>query len=200
MTPFVRQWRYQRFVPTSSWPVPHPGQNYYKITPWIATLTGWYNARIPGCLPKSIGEGASSVFGGWPRSPENVSCSRATPRLHRCNLGVALEQETFSGLLGHPPKTLLAPSPIDLGRHPGIRAWYQAVRAAILGTFSFVIIFSTRRIGANPEESDLVNFGVRTEENLVNIVFCCFFLGETDKMLPKSRFSKTNFRPLRGIN
>ena len=29
--------------------------------------------------------------------------------------GVALEQETFSGLPGHPPKRLLAPSPIDLG-------------------------------------------------------------------------------------
>ena len=45
------------------------------------------NSRIP---LKSIGEGASSVFGGGPGSPENVSCSRATPHLHRCNLGVAL--------------------------------------------------------------------------------------------------------------
>ena len=70
------------------------------------------NSRI---APKSIGEGASSLLGGWPGSPENVSCSRATPDLHRCNLGVALEQETFSGLPGHPPKRLLAPSPIDLG-------------------------------------------------------------------------------------
>ena len=52
---------------------------------------------------------------GWPGSLENVSCSRATPDLHRCNLEVALEQETFSGLPGHPCKRLLAPSPIDLG-------------------------------------------------------------------------------------
>ena len=43
-------------------------------------------------------------FGGWPGSPENVSCSRATPDLHRCNLGVALEQVAFSGPPGHPPK------------------------------------------------------------------------------------------------
>ena len=57
--------------------------------------------------PKSIGEGASSLFGRWPGSPENVSCSRATPDLHRCNLGVALEQETFSGLPDHLPKDFL---------------------------------------------------------------------------------------------
>ena len=88
--------------------------------------------RSPGCPPKSIGEGASSVFGGWPGSPENVSCSRATPRLHRCKSGVALEQETFSGLPGHPPKTLLAPSPIDLGGHPGLPGLYQAIRVATL--------------------------------------------------------------------
>ena len=56
--------------------------------------------------PKSIGEGASSLFGGWPGSPENVSCSTANPDSHRCNLGVALEQEIFWGFLGHPPKRL----------------------------------------------------------------------------------------------
>ena len=61
-------------------------------------------------------------MGGWPGSPENVSCSRATPKLHRCKSGVALEQETFSELPGHPPKRLLAPSPIDLGTIRAIRA------------------------------------------------------------------------------
>ena len=64
-----------------------------------------------------MGEGASSLFGGWFGSPENVCCSRATPWLHRCKSG-ALEQETFSGLPGHLPKRLLAPSPIDLGAVP----------------------------------------------------------------------------------
>ena len=44
----------------------------------------------------------------------SLALGRATPDLHRCNLGVALEQETFSGLPGHPPKRLLAPSPIGL--------------------------------------------------------------------------------------
>ena len=70
------------------------------------------NSWIP---PKSIGEGASSLFGGWPESLENVSCSSATPDLHRCNLGVAPEQETFWRLSGPSPKRLLAPSPIDSG-------------------------------------------------------------------------------------
>ena len=55
------------------------------------------------------------------------------------------------------------------------------------------VLLRARRIGANPEKSDLVNSGVRTEENLVNSVLCCFFLGKTDKMLPKSRFSKLIF-------
>ena len=102
--------------------------------PSLATLIAWYNPRVPGCAPKSIGEGASSLFGGWPGSPENVSCSSATPDLHWCTLGVALEQEAFSGLPGHPPKRLLAPSPIDLGAHPGIRGLYQAVRVATLAS------------------------------------------------------------------
>ena len=82
----------------------------------LETLTAWLvqtpTSRIS---PKSIGEGASSLFGEWPRNRENVSCSSATPDLHRCNLGVALEQETFSGLPSPPPKRLLARSPIDLG-------------------------------------------------------------------------------------
>ena len=81
---------------------------------------GLVQCPIPGCPPKSIGEGARSLFGGSPESLENVSCSRATPNLHRRNLGIAAEQETFSRLSGLPPKRLLAPSPLDLRGHPGI--------------------------------------------------------------------------------
>ena len=81
---------------------------------------GLVQCPIPGCPLKSIGEGASSPFGGRPESLENVSCSGATPHMHRCNLGVAPEQETFSGLPDLPPKRLLAPSPIDLRGHPRI--------------------------------------------------------------------------------
>ena len=55
------------------------------------------------------------VFWGEGPGVSNVSCSRATSRLHRCKSGVALEQETFSRLPGHPPKRLLAPFPNDLG-------------------------------------------------------------------------------------
>ena len=39
--------------------------------PSFATLTAWYNPRDSRIAPKSIGEGASSLFGGWPGSPEN---------------------------------------------------------------------------------------------------------------------------------
>ena len=63
----------------------------------------------------------SSLFGGWPGSLENVSCSRATPDLHRCNLEVALEQETFSRLQGLHPKRPLASSPTDLGEFQEFR-------------------------------------------------------------------------------
>ena len=41
-----------------------------------------------------------------------------------------------------------------------------------------------RWIGANPEKSDLVNFRVQTEKNLVNFCVLLFFLGKTNKMLP----------------
>ena len=48
----------------------------------------------------------------------------------RCKSGVALEQETFSRLPGHPPKRLLAPSPINLGAIQ-VQGLYQAIRVAI---------------------------------------------------------------------
>ena len=87
----------------------------------------WYEARIPGFPRISRREGASSLFGRGPERPKIVSCSRATPRVHRCNHGVALEQETILGLSGPRPKRLLAPSLIDIRGNPGIRASYQAI-------------------------------------------------------------------------
>ena len=48
----------------------------------------WYKARIPGFPRKSTREGASSLFGPGPERPKIVSCSRATPRLHRCKSGL----------------------------------------------------------------------------------------------------------------
>ena len=65
----------------------------------------------------------SSLFAGWP-GRTTPDLSSAKPDLLRGNLGVALEQETFSGLPDHPAKRLLAPSPIDLG----------AIREFSLGT------------------------------------------------------------------
>ena len=44
--------------------------------PLLATLIAWSNPRNSWTSPKSIGEGASSLFGGRPGSPENVSCSQ----------------------------------------------------------------------------------------------------------------------------
>ena len=101
--------------------------NVQRPMNWVPIA--WYKARIPGFPRKSIRDGASSLFGRGPERPKKiVSCSRATPRLHRCNLGVALEQETiFLGLSGPRPKRLLAPSLIDFRGNPGIRALYQAI-------------------------------------------------------------------------
>ena len=65
-------------------------------------------------------------LGEGQRDPE-MSLPRATPRLHRCKPGVALEQETFLEFSGLPPKRLLAPSLIDFWGNPGIRALYQAI-------------------------------------------------------------------------
>ena len=113
-----------------------------KKVPW--NLKRFYltlRPRLPGTtpnswiFPKSIGEGASSLLGGQPGSPENVSCSRATPRLHRCKSGVALEQETFSGLPGHPPKRLLRSFSCRFRGNPGIRGLCQAIGVANLTPF-----------------------------------------------------------------
>ena len=52
--------------------------------------------------------------------------------MHRCNLGVVLEQETILGLSGPGPKRLLAPSLIDFSGKTGIRALYQAIGIPIL--------------------------------------------------------------------
>ena len=82
---------------------------------WVGIPIAWYKARIPGFPRKSIRERASSVFGLGPERPQNISCARATSRLHRCTCGVALEQETFSRLQALHPQRPLAPSPIDLG-------------------------------------------------------------------------------------
>ena len=51
----------------------------------------------------------------------------------------------------------------------------------------------TRRIGANPEKSDLVNFRGPDWRKFSELCVLLFFLGKTDKMLPKSRFSKPIF-------
>ena len=54
--------------------------------------------------------------------------------------------------------------------------------------------FRTRRIGANPEQPDLVNFRGPDWRKLSELcAFAVFFRGKTDKMLPKSRFSKPIF-------
>ena len=76
------------------------------------------NSRID---PKSIGEGASSLLGDDPGS-------RATPRLHPCKSGAALEQETFSSLPGHPTCSFSYRFRVN----PGIRGLYQAISVATL--------------------------------------------------------------------
>ena len=46
----------------------------------------WYKAQIPGLNPKLIREGASSLSGS--ERLNNISCSRASLRLHRCKSGL----------------------------------------------------------------------------------------------------------------
>ena len=70
-------------------------------------LCSKYNPRIPGLPLNRSEKEQSSLFGGRPGSPENVSCSRATPRLQQCKSGVALEQEDISGFRAFPQKTTL---------------------------------------------------------------------------------------------
>ena len=64
--------------------------------------------------PKSIGEGASSLFEGRPGSPENVSCSGATPHLQLQPWGWSRARDIF-GTPGPSSEKTTAPSPIDLG-------------------------------------------------------------------------------------
>ena len=54
-------------------------------------------------------------------------------------------------------------------------------------------LFRARRIGANIEKSDLVNFRGPDWRKFSELSVLLFFLGKTDKMLPKSRFSKPIF-------
>ena len=76
-------------------------------------LIAWYNPRIPG-LPLNRQEKEQVVFLEDGPRVAKMSLAPVQPQgLHRCKSGVALEQETFSRLPGHPPKRLLAPSPVD---------------------------------------------------------------------------------------
>ena len=54
-------------------------------------------------------------------------------------------------------------------------------------------IFRTRRIGANPEKSDLLNFRGPDWRKFSELCVLLFLLGKTDRMLRKSRFSKPIF-------
>ena len=56
----------------------------------------------------------------------------------------------------------------------------------------------TRRIGANPEKSDLVNFRGPDWRKFSELCVLLSFLGKIDKMLPKSRFSKPIFSHFAG--
>ena len=83
-------------------------------------------------------------------SPENVSCCRASPRLHQCKSGVALEQETFSGLPGHLPERLLANSgvvPGDQGRNS--RLWHFSIlgSSGLSSSFPRAVPYSSSRKG-----------------------------------------------------
>ena len=76
------------------------------------------------------------------------------------------------------------------GKHPEFRrmAGFRKISSECYGPS-----FRTRRIGANPEKSDLLNFRGPDWRKFSELCVLLFFLGKTDKMLPKSRFSKRIF-------
>ena len=57
----------------------------------------------------------------------------------------------------------------------------------------WTVTFRARRMGANPEKSDLLDFRGPAWRKSSELCVLIFFLGKTDKMLPKSRFSKPIF-------
>ena len=85
-------------------------------------------SRLPGTRPEFLESFRV-------RAGETQKCLllQSNPDLHRCSLGVALEQETFLGLSGPRPKRLLVPSLINFRGNPGIRALYQAIGIPNLG-------------------------------------------------------------------
>ena len=96
-------------------------RNIFKTCANFATLIAWYNPPNSRIAPKPIGEGASSLFGEWPGSPENVSCSRATPDLHRCNLFACSRARDIFGTPGPFPKKTTCSFSYRFRGNPGIR-------------------------------------------------------------------------------
>ena len=92
----------------------HPPKPPFWFPPCLAKLgipIAWYRTKPEFLEFPKYRYGKEQVVG--PERPKNVSCSGATPDLHLCNLGVAIEQETILGLSDPRPKRLLAPSLID---------------------------------------------------------------------------------------
>ena len=75
-------------------------QIFRRLTPCLAIPIAWYKAPIPVFPRKSIREGASGLFGRWPESPKNASCSKATG-----SLGCSRARDNFGTLRPSPEKT-----------------------------------------------------------------------------------------------
>ena len=84
------------------------------------------------------------------------------------------------------------PCSVDLGRETP-RFWFEVCRGFLCGFFVPRKKARTRRIGANPEKSDLVNFRGSDWRKFSELCVLLFFPWKTDKMLPKSWFSKPIF-------
>ena len=61
------------------------------------------------------------------------------------------------------------------------------------GIFLFFCSVRTHRIGANPENLDLVNFWGLDSGKFSELCLLLFFIEKSDKLLPKPRFSKPIF-------
>ena len=135
-------------------------------------LGGWKGRNLSHIFPH-YGRWRSRVSSGWAEDKRALSLKSSRTALWRC-VCASFRDAT---LPSESPRYQRAPhDPSYL--HSKIPFFSR--RPANLKN----LLIWTRWIGANPEKSDLVNFGVRTKENLVNSVFC-YFSWKNRQNIPK---------------
>ena len=106
---------------------------------------------IPGCSPKSIGEGASSLFGGRPESLENLSCTGQPQGCTGANLGLLYsKRHTIRDILEtlEPSSEKTTCSFFNRFRATSRnRALYQALRVATMDSLAILFFQDAEKGG-----------------------------------------------------